>query len=228
VLFNFVYYDMTWNDMQIEVTDPSNSLGTISVTDGNGDALYGNVPFQIVVGNVGDATVKGFDMELKALLGENFEIGGNLTDIQDAYVNAPAFYDEPRAQGGQIASGLNPQSQLPLFADQSYSLYLQYSGLNIMGGEATFRLQHSYVGDSLNQLNDGFTSPRLTQGDYSLTDFIVGWENDQWAARLYVNNLSDERGITWEDSTDFDQLWGRNSSNVIRPRNFGFNIRHNF
>ena len=26
---------MKWNDMQIEVTDPSNSLGTISVTDGN-------------------------------------------------------------------------------------------------------------------------------------------------------------------------------------------------
>ncbi|MGB1440050.1 MAG: TonB-dependent receptor domain-containing protein, partial [Luminiphilus sp.] len=228
VLFNFVYYDMKWNDMQIEVTDPSNSLGTISVTDGNGDALYGNVPFQIVVGNVGDATVKGFDMELKALLGENFEIGGNFTDIQDAYVNAAAFYEEPRAQGGQIASGLNPQSQLPLFADQSYSLYMQYSGLNLMGGETSFRLQHSYVGDSLNQLNDGFTSPRLTQGDYSVTDFIVGWESDQWAARLYFNNLSDERGITFEDSTDFDQLWGRNSSNVIRPRNIGFNIRHNF
>ena len=228
VLFNFVYYDMKWNDMQIEVTDPSNSLGTISVTDANGDALYGNVPFQIVVGNVGDATVKGFDMELKALLGENFEIGGNFTDIQDAYVNAAAFYEEPRAQGGQIASGLNPQSQLPLFADQSYSLYMQYSGLNLMGGETSFRLQHSYVGDSLNQLNDGFTSPRLTQGDYSVTDFIVGWESDQWAARLYFNNLSDERGITFEDSTDFDQLWGRNSSNVIRPRNIGFNIRHNF
>lgn len=228
VLFNFVYYDMTWNDMQIEVTDPSNSLGTISVPDANGDALYGNVPFQIVVGNVGDATVKGFDMEFKALLGENLEIGGNLTDIQDAYVNAPAFYEEPRAVGGQIASGLNPQSQLPLFADQSYSLYLQYSGLNLMGGETSFRLQHSYVGDSLNQLNDGFTSPRLTQGDYSITDFIVGWESDQWAARLYFNNLSDERGVTFEDSTDFDQLWGRNSTNVIRPRNIGFNVRHNF
>lgn len=228
VLFNFVYYDMKWNDMQIEVTDPSNSLGTISVTDGNGDPLYGNVPFQIVVGNVGDATVKGFDMELKALLGENFEIGGNFTDIQDAYVNAAAFYEEPRAQGGQIASGLNPQSQLPLFADQSYSLYMEYSGLNLMGGETSFRLQHSYIGDSLNQLNDGFTSPRLTQGDYSVTDFIVAWQNDDWAARLYVNNLSDERGITWEDSTDFDQVWGRNSSNVIRPRNIGFNIRHNF
>ena len=80
VIFNAVYYDMQWQDMQIEVTDPSFNLG---------------IPFQIVVGNVGDATVKGFDMELKALIGENLEFGFNMTEISDAYVEAPAFYDEP-------------------------------------------------------------------------------------------------------------------------------------
>lgn len=228
VLFNFVYYDMKWKDMQIEVTDPSFNLGSFSEVDENGDPLFGSVPFQVVVGNVGDASVEGFDMEFRALLGENLEIGGNLTDIQDAFVNAPAFYDEPRAAGGTIPSGLDAQSALPLFADQSYSLYAQYSGINIMGGQASVRLQHSYVGDSLNQLNDGFTSPRQLQGDYSLTDLILGWENSDWAARLYFNNLSDERGITYEDSSDFDPLWGRNSSNVIRPRNIGFQVRHMF
>jgi hypothetical protein len=30
---------------------------------------------------VGDAEVEGYDIELKALLGENFEVGFNLTDI---------------------------------------------------------------------------------------------------------------------------------------------------
>ena len=38
------------------------------------------------------------------------------------------------------------------------------------------RIQHNYVGDSLNQLNDGFTSPRLRQGDYAVTDAILGIE----------------------------------------------------
>ena len=103
VIFNAVYYDMQWQDMQIEVTDPSFNLG---------------IPFQSSVGNVGDATVKGYDMELKALIGENLEFGFNMTEISDAYVEAPAFYDETRAPGGQIASGLEPQSDLPLFADQ--------------------------------------------------------------------------------------------------------------
>ncbi len=228
VVFNAVYYDMKWNDMQIEVTDPSFNLAVYSEVDANGDPLYGSIPFQIVVGNVGDATVKGYDIDLKALLGENLELGFNLTDIQDAYVEAPAFYEEPRAAGGQIPTGLDPQSALPLFADQSYSFYAEYSGINLMGGDGAFRLQHNFVGTSLNQLNDTFTSARLTQGDYKITDAIFTLDMDDWQARVYINNVSDERGITYEDSADFDPLWGRNSSNVIRPRNWGLSIRKLF
>jgi outer membrane receptor protein involved in Fe transport len=209
VILNAVYYDMTWEDMQGEVTDPSFAFG---------------VPFQVVVANVGEATVKGFDIELKALLGENFEVGFNMTDIQDAYVLAPPVFDDPRAEGGQIDSGLEPKTPLPLFADQSYSLYLDYSGINLFGGTGAFRLQHNFVGDSTNQLTDG-SAARLTQGDYRVTDAILTYEIDQWQARLFVNNISDERGITYEDSQDFDQVWGRNSSNVIRPRNFGISLR---
>ena len=228
IVFNAVYYDMTWNDMQIEVTDPSFNLASFSPVDGNGDPIYGSIPFQVVVGNVGDATVKGFDIDFKALIGDNMEFGFNLTDIRDAYVEAPAFYDEPRAEGGQIPSGLDPQSALPLFADRSYSMYFEYTGIELMGGEGAFRLQHNNVGASLNQLNDGFTSARLKQGDYKVTDAIFTLDMDEWQARVYVNNLSDERGITYEDTQDFDPLWGRNSSNVIRPRNFGISLRRSF
>ena len=228
IIFNAVYYEMKWIDMQIEVTDPSFNLASFSPVDGNGDPTYGSVPFQVVVGNVGDATVEGFDLELKALISENMEVGFNLTDISDAFVEAPEFYDEPRAEGGQIPSGLNPKSALPLFADRSYSMYFEYSGIDMMGGEGAFRLQHNNVGSSLNQLNDGFTAPRLKQGDYKVTDAIFTLDMDEWQARIYVNNLSDERGITYEDSSDFDPLWGRNSSNVIRPRNFGISLRRSF
>ena len=56
-------------------------------------------------------------------------------------------------------------------------------------------------------------------------DTIFVWERDDWQARLYINNLFDERGITYNDSQDFDQVWGRGSANVIRPRNWGFSVR---
>ena len=222
VMLNAMYYTMKWKDMQIEVTDPSNQLGSLSGGE------YPNIPFQIVVGNVGDATVKGYDIELVALLGENFEVGFNMTDISEAEVSAAQFYDEPRAIGGQVPSGLEPTQALPLFSDLSWYAYAEYSGIDMFGGEGLVRLQHSYVGDSLNQLTDSATSPQMGQGDYEITDLIVSMEIDKWQAQLRVSNLTDERGITYEDSSDFDQFWGRNSSTVIRPRSFSFSLRRFF
>lgn len=222
VVLNAVYYTMKWKDMQNEVTDPSNQLGSLS------GGVYQNVPFQIVVGNVGDAEVKGYDLEFKALLGENLEVGFNMTDIQDAFVEGQQEYDDPRVIGGKVPSGLDTQSALPLFADTSYYLYAEYSGIDILGGTGGIRLQHSYVGDSLNQLTDGAITPQKQQGDYDITDAVFTWERDGWAAQLRFNNISDERGITYEDTTDFDTAWGRNSSIVIRPRNFAFSLRHYF
>ena len=214
ILFNAVYYEMTWDDMQIEVTDPASSQGW--------------APFQIVVANVGTGDIKGFDLEFKALITENLEVGMNFNDIQDAEVSAPSQYPDSRSETGFVDSGLAPSTPLPLFADQSYSLYAEYSGIELFGGSGALRLQHSNVGKSLNQLTDGFASPRLTQGDYDVTDVIFSYQNENWGARLYVNNISDERGITYEDSQDFDQAFGQNSSNVIRPRNYGFSLRYFF
>lgn len=213
VQLNAVFYTMEWADMQLEVTDPSFNLGE---------------PFQVVVGNVGDATIEGFDIDMKALIGDNLEVGFNMTSITDAYVEAPAFYDEPRVASGQIESGLDANAALPLFADESYSLYAQLSGMSLLGGEGSLRLQHSYVGKSLNQLTDGGASPRLNQGDYRITDLIFSLEMDGWRAQLTLQNMGDERGITYEDTQDFDTVWGRNSSNVIRPRSIGLSFRKYF
>ena len=152
----------------------------------------------------------------------------NFTDIQDAEVSAPSTYPDSRSETGFVDSGLAPVTPLPLFADQSYSLYAEYSGIDLFGGSGALRIQHNSVGESLNQLTDGFASPRLTQGDYEVTDLIFTYQKGSWGARLYVNNMSDERGITYEDSQDFDQAFGWNSSNVIRPRNFGLSVRYSF
>ena len=56
VMFNAVYYDMTVDNQQIEVIDPANKLGTFS-------SQFGNAPFQVVVGNVGESTIEGFELD---------------------------------------------------------------------------------------------------------------------------------------------------------------------
>ena len=208
VQLNLVLYSMEWKNMQIEVIDPSFAFGE---------------PFQIVVGNVGDAEVTGFDLDLKALLGDSFEVGLNYNHLSDSFVNAPEFYEEPRVDGGQIETGLGGRATLPLFPDRSYSLYANLNDIQLFGGTGTLTLQHQFVGDSLNALQFP-----LAQGDYATTDLLFNLDYPDWSAQLYVRNLSDDRGIQYEDASDNDQYFGRNSSNVIRPRSIGLSIRRFF
>ena len=110
-------------------------------------------------------------------------------------------------------------------------MYLDYSdNMQIMGldGELFARFQHSYEGESLNQLGDGSAAPKQVSGNYRITDLIVGYDLGDWKAQLSLNNIGDERGITYKDSSDFDPYFGQNSDNVIRPRNYNFSIRRYF
>ena len=215
VQVNATLYDMVWKDMQLEVTDPSFAIGE---------------PWQAVVANLGDATVKGMDISITAVLNENMQMGFSLTRIFDAYVNAPESFPDDRFDGGQASLGLDPKSDLPMFADTSYSLYVEYSSqLSFLGGgEGYARLQHSFEGTSLNQLGDSGNSPQQENGDYRLTDLVLGYDMGDWKAQLSLNNISDERGVTYRDSSDFDPFYGRNSDNVVRPRNYNFSIRRYF
>ncbi|MDA8598664.1 TonB-dependent receptor [Porticoccaceae bacterium] len=215
VQVNATFYDMVWKDMQLEVTDPSFAIGE---------------PWQAVVANLGDATVKGMDISITAVLNENIQMGFSLTRIFDAYVNTPESFPDDRFDGGQASLGLDPKSDLPMFADTSYSFYIEYSDqLSFLGGgEGYARLQHSFEGTSLNQLGDGDPAPQQENGDYRLTDLILGYDMGDWKAQLSLNNISDERGVTYRDSSDFDPFYGRNSDNIVRPRNYNFSIRRFF
>ena len=213
---NTTIYDMEWKDMQLEVTDPSFAIGQ---------------PWQAVVANLGDAEVKGYDIDVTGLIRDNLQFGFNITKIRDAFVSPSQLtYPDDRFPGGQATLGLEPKTNLPFFADTSYSLYLEYSGKMPLfgGGDGFIRVQHSHSGDSLNQLDDGDNAPRQTQGDYNITDVVLGYEFGDWKAQLSLNNISDERGISYKDSTDFDPFFGRNSNNVVRPRNYSLSFRRYF
>jgi outer membrane receptor protein involved in Fe transport len=235
---NATLYEMKWKDVQIEITDPSNTIerpenDTVCLLDAEGEYVLDrckNQPFQDAAANIGDATVRGADIDVKALLGDSVQVGFNITKLDEAYVDGPDGYADDRFAGGQANLGLGPNTPLPLFADVSYSLYVEYSAkVDLLGdGDFTARVQHSHNGDSLNQLSSSDNSPRQTQGDFSVTDVVFGYGTDDWNAQLSLNNITDERGITYKDSADFDPYYGRNSDNVIRPRNMKFSIRRFF
>ncbi len=234
---NATIYDMKWKDVQLELTDPSNSISSSPAESGpctlpDADAAYcRNQPFQDVVVNVGTATVKGIDLDMKAQMSEGLQLGFNITKIDEAVVSGDGEFPDPRFAGGVASVGLASNTQLPMFADLAYSFYLEY-GTNMDlfgGGEGTLRVQHSHNGESFNRLQDeGPVEPRLKGGDYSVTDVILGYGNGDWRAQLTINNITDERGIVYRDPSDFDHYYGRAADIVIRPRNFSFSIRRSF
>jgi len=178
-----------------------------------------------------DASITGIDLDIIAKATDNLELGFNMTYIDENEVNAPPVADD-RFEGGFAPVGLDPTPQLPLFADKSYSLYAEYSfdASRIgIGGDGYIRLQHSYTGESLNQIDDTpDIQPQETQGDYRLTDLTLGVDLGSWQATLFARNLTDERGVTFKDSSDFDRMFGRASYFIVPPRQIGVSMRRNF
>ncbi len=212
---NATYYQMDWEDVQLEATDPSFEIGE---------------PFQVVVANLGNAEVKGIDFDMNFAVTENVLFSFNITEIFNADVIAPESFPDDRFDGGVATLGLEAVARLPLFSDRNWSASVEYTDEIdwFGGGEYYFRLQHSSEDASLNQLSDSANAPRLFQGDYSVTDVKIGFKTDAWTAQLYVNNVSDERGVTFNDASDFDTFFGRSSQNIIKPRSVGAKLRFNF
>ena len=170
-------------------------------------------------------------MDIIARATDNLELGFNMTYIDENEVNAPPVPDD-RFEGGFAPVGLDANPQLPLFADRSYSLYAEYgfdaSKIGI-GGDGYIRLQHSYTGESLNQIDDTpGIQPQETQGDYRLTDLTLGFDLGSWQATLFARNVTDERGVTFKDSSDFDRMFGRASYFIVPPRQIGVSMRRDF
>jgi outer membrane receptor protein involved in Fe transport len=209
---NATYFDMSWNDYQLEVVDPA------SRPCGSDNALpepQCGQPWQKVVANVGNASSKGLEVQWDWLATEHLSIGANATWL-DAKV------DEDITDLGVPAG-----SRLPLSPELKGAMYAQYDWpVDWFGANnAWLRLQWSYTGDMLNQvealtLDDGPT-PQILQPSYNIGDLIFGVDHANWNLQLFINNLTDERAVLFANPYEFDYFFGRSRVTVNRPREFG-------
>lgn len=218
--FNLVGYHQAWQDMQLELTDPSFQFGE---------------PFQTVIANVGDATVDGMDVELTILPSDGWTLGLVSTYLFQAEIDDNIqIFDEraPDSLALDIAAG----THLPLASDLNIAAYGEYSWqVDLLGGgDAYVRVQYSYTDSSFNRLIDNDGDPagtgvggRAEQPSYDLWDLRAGFSNSDWDVSLYVDNLADERVINFRD-TNADVFWGRENLRTSSPRTFGLNVRRHF
>lgn len=217
---NIIAYLQSWKDMQLELVDPS--------------FLFGE-PFQTVIANVGDASIDGVDFEVSLLPAEGWSLGLVGTHLFTAEIDDDIrIFDEraPEDLALEIAGG----SRLPLVGDTNLSSFAEYHWkMDLFGGsDAWLRLQYSYTDSSFNRLVDNDADPegdstggRAQQPSYEIWDLRAGISGANWELGLYVDNLDDERYVTFRD-TNADVFWGRENLRVGQPRTYGTSFRYFF
>lgn len=217
---NVIGYHEAWQDMQLELVDPSFQFGE---------------PFQTVVANVGDATVDGMDVELTIKPYAGWTLGAVSTYLFQAEIDDNIQIFDERAPDN-LALDIAAGTHLPLASDLNIAAYGEYSWpVDLLGGgDAYLRVQYSYTDSSFNRLIDNDGDPdgtgfggRAEQPSYDLWDLRAGFSNSAWDVSLYVDNLADERAITFRD-TNADVFWGRENLRTSSPRTFGLNVRRHF
>ena len=213
IRLNATYFHMKWEDYQLEVVDPSNnSCGAVDAPP----APYCDQPWQKVIANSGNATSKGLEVQFDWAVSQNFTLGANATWLD-------ATLDDDVVVSILVPAG----SRLPLSPEFKGAMYAQYDWpVDWFGGSnAWLRLQWSYTGDMLNQVEpfplDGWPSPQLKQPSYNIGDLRFGLDHGKSSLQLYINNITDERAVLFANPYEFDYFYDRSRVTVNRPRQFG-------
>ena len=223
--FNLTAFYMDWEDYQLELVDPSNQ----QCPDGGPNAIAGvcGQPWQVSIGNAGDAHILGVNAEFDWAINQNWTFGMNAEWLEAE--NDSDLTD----QGLDVYKGDN----LPTVADLTGSAWLNYDRpVSFLNASEVFgRLQWSYRGESDNIIDNTPTSannPQLTNPSNNIGDLSFGLRGDTWEVSAFVNNITDERAIYTIGSGAFE--YGAASSKdgrehtqknyINRPREFGIRL----
>lgn len=203
VFFDFSIYQIDWSNIQSVSKDSTGA-------------------FQFIA-NAGDARIQGVELNGTARVTDNFELSGGF-----AYTDARLVKDQPGVTPGNVIEVTFPGHKgddipnVPQFTFNASAEYNFPLG-NDMNGFA--RLDYAYVGHYKTEFRPQGSGPAdnpFTQriGGYNTVNTKIGVDKDNWSAKLFVNNLFDERGIVDAIASDQDPL----ALLQTRPRTFGLNI----
>ncbi len=215
---NITGYHQVWKNMQLETTDPANSL-------------FDGEIFQTVIANIGDAAIDGMDVEVTAAPIEGLDLYASANYLfRNEVTDGNIVFDQFGRTDEPIPILPDGVAQLPLVAQFNFSAYIDYTWqLPVWNGAAFTRFQYSYTGDSLNSIDDdGEPFPQLVQKDYHTGDISAGLTFDSWEFALHIDNVWDERAEYFRDTGTADRLFGGDNILTSQPRTFGVRFRKFF
>jgi iron complex outermembrane receptor protein len=203
--FNAVAYRMDWEDMQIQVNDP-----TI---------------FSLGIVNFAKAEIDGVEAEVSWVPAAGWEISANVAWIDAEIAKDDTIVGEDDVVVAEVSKG----TQLPITPEEKGSLSIQHTfGAQLWGAEPYLRLDWSYVGDSVNSLAGTesivFTRGPTKQPSYDIGNLRAGLDAERWSGTLFLDNVTDEVAEQF-----YNNRWGsKQRLSINKPRTIGLTLRWKF
>jgi iron complex outermembrane receptor protein len=204
VRLNATYFQTDWEDVQLLTTVLDRANGTETT--------------ELLIQNVADAEVDGFEVELSVAVTDNFLFQANLGFLDTAYVNAY----HPSITPGQTEFGQAPE--------ETYNFGFQWDSNLMNGGSLTTRFDASFTSGYWRS-----SVPSLRRNSYGVPhDFETGdtWlynarlqyapPDGRYELSLYGTNLTDEYHL---NSGFLHNIWQFDFATVDRPREVGLGMR---
>ena len=168
--------------------------------------------------NIGDAYSRGLELEFDAALTQHLTANVSYTYNQTKVTKLNALFAFPNVSTFPPSVG----STLPGTPKSSAAYGFEYGHIPLAGGELRYALDGHYQSAVLPALS---ASVPIVPS-YTILDTRLGFTRSHWNATLYVNNLTNNLGITsYQDPGVFGN---RYMAVVSQPRTYGFTIGYSF
>ena len=207
--FNVAAYLMEWKDFAVQIEDPQPGV------------------FQLGYVNLPTAEIPGVEAEFTFAINDAWQVDASL-GWNDAHVSEATVLTLVDDDGNEFTKEVTDGARLPLTPEWSGTLGIEWrSRGELLNAHPFARLDLAYVGESVNNL-EGFESVVgvagvSTQDAYQTGDFRVGLEKESWSASLFVDNIWDERAVTF-----LNNRWAVPRQTILRPRTIGLQFRYEF
>ena len=170
-------------------------------------------PIELLVGNAAEAEIDGYELELQALLSENFSMQASLGNTD--------FEITKLYPGTSAEISLNTKNAYT--PENNSALSLIYSS-PVENGVSTFRVDYTHQDESF---VDMLNTPQLEIDAHDMINARWSLESSKgWTIALFGTNLSDERVIV--GGTSNINSFGHAEATYSRPREYGVSIRMDF
>lgn len=205
--------DLLDNRLRLNAAAFNTSYDDIQVS---GTGLLGGNPVPLIV-NAGEATIRGIELELTAVISDNF-----LIDLTLGYLDANLNSVDPGVTDDGIT--ITPDSELPFTPDLQSALGVSYH-IPLSSGEIFLRGDWMWVDDQYYSISN---RAEVFQEAYGRVNASVSYrpQNEKWQLMVGVKNLTDEEYFTGAATTFSNG--GHSMASVGRPRHAFASMKYNF